>query len=158
MSSDELIFAAKVDELYAEHIASIDEGEFDRWLELFTEDCHYEIKPRENEAAGLPIPLLLCRNRGMLVDRIVALKRANIYQPHVYRHFVSGRRIAREGSGAAVSANYLVIQTLQDGESRIYQAGRYRDEIVEAAGRLRFRRKVAIYDTSRVQTLLVTPV
>jgi anthranilate 1,2-dioxygenase small subunit len=155
----DLLTPAAIDDLYADHIAAIDEGDFDRWLDLFTEDCHYEIKPRENELANLPIPLLLCTNRRMLVDRVVALQRANIYQPHVYRHFVSGRRIGKAAADAVlVEANYLVIQTLQDGESRVYQAGRYRDEVVESGGRLRFRRKLAIYDTSRVQTLLVTPV
>src|SRR3954465_3660991 len=88
-----------VEALYADHIAYIDEGDFDSWLGLFTEDCHYEIKPRENEQADLPIPLLLCRNRRMLQDRVVALQRANIYQPHVYRHFISGIRskAAQEG-------------------------------------------------------------
>jgi anthranilate 1,2-dioxygenase small subunit len=154
-----LLFAARIDALYAEHIGCIDEGDFERWLTLFTEDCRYEIKPRENESAGLPIPLMLCANRRMLLDRIVALQRANIYQPHVYRHFLSGRRIGSAADGStAVTLNYLVIQTLQDGESRVYQTGIYRDEIVEVDGQLRFRRKIAIYDTSRVQTLLVTPV
>jgi anthranilate 1,2-dioxygenase small subunit len=148
-----------VEALYADHIAFIDEGDFDSWLGLFTEDCHYEIKPRENEQAGLPIPLLLCRNRRMLQDRVVALQRANIYQPHVYRHFISAIRSKPGEAGVtSVSANYLVIQTLQDGESRVYQAGRYADEIVSVGGVLKFRRKLAVYDTLRVQTLLVTPV
>jgi len=57
-----------------------------------------------------------------------------------------------------MQSNDVVIQTLTDGESRVYQAGRYCDRVVRTAEGLRYQSKGAIYDTSRVQTMLVTPV
>lgn len=57
-----------------------------------------------------------------------------------------------------MQSHYVVVQTLTDGESRVYQAGRYSDRVVRTAEGWRYQRKRAIYDTSRVQTLLVTPV
>jgi anthranilate 1,2-dioxygenase small subunit len=57
-----------------------------------------------------------------------------------------------------MQCNYVVVQTLTDGESRVYQSGRYFDRIVQTAEGWRYQSKRAIYDTSRVQTLLVTPV
>jgi anthranilate 1,2-dioxygenase small subunit len=50
------------------------------------------------------------------------------------------------------------VRSLQDGESHIYQAGRAIDTIVEESGRLLLARRRMIYDTLRVQTLLVTPI
>lgn len=57
-----------------------------------------------------------------------------------------------------MQSNYVVVQTLSDGESRVYQAGRYFDRVVRIAQGWRYQSKRAVYDTSRVQTLLVTPV
>jgi anthranilate 1,2-dioxygenase small subunit len=57
-----------------------------------------------------------------------------------------------------MQSNYLVVQTLTDGESRVYQTGRYLDRVVRTAAGWRYQSKRAIYDTSRIQTLLVTPI
>jgi anthranilate 1,2-dioxygenase small subunit len=57
-----------------------------------------------------------------------------------------------------MQSNYVVVQTLSDGASRVYQAGRYFDRVLRTSRGWRFQRKRAVYDTSRVQTLLVTPV
>ena len=144
--------------LMDDYISCIDEDRLEEWPDFFTQQCRYEIKPRENEEAGLPIALMLCDNHGMLTDRVVALRRANIFQPHVYRHFVSGLQIgAVDATTINCSSNYLVVQTLQDGETRIFQTGRYHD-VVERGERLRYRTRLVVYDTSRVQTLLVRPV
>nr|ART38799.1 G102 [uncultured bacterium] len=52
----------------------------------------------------------------------------------------------------------MVFQTLLDGETRIYNAGKYLDKIVRVNGALRFREKLCIFDTNRIQTLMVTPI
>jgi anthranilate 1,2-dioxygenase small subunit len=56
-----------------------------------------------------------------------------------------------------MQSHYVVVQTLTNGESRVYQAGRYFDKIVRTVHGWRYQRKRAVYDTSRVPTLLVTP-
>ena len=55
-------------------------------------------------------------------------------------------------------SSYVVVQTLQNGESQVYQTGRYIDQIVRTEQGWRFKRRQVIYDTSRVQTLLATPI
>ena len=159
MDNDELMrLYFGVARLMDDYVSCIDEDRLEEWPDFFTEQCRYEIKPRENEAAGLPIAALLCDSRAMLVDRVVALRRANVFQPHVYRHFVSGLQIGAVDTDVVnCSANYLVLQTLQDGETRVYQTGRYHD-VLERSERLRYRSRRAVYDTSRVQTLLVRPI
>jgi anthranilate 1,2-dioxygenase small subunit len=51
----------------------------------------------------------------------------------------------------------VVVQILTDGEWRIYQTGRYFDRVVHTAEVWLYQRKRAVYDTSRVQTLRITP-
>ena len=95
----------------------------------------------------------------MLVDRVVSLRRANIYPLRHHRHILSTVRVldvADESVRAQTS--YLVLQTRGDGATEIYNAGKYLDDIVFADGRLRFSRKIAIFDTNRVDTLMVTPI
>ena len=149
----------RVERLHADYIGCIDDDRLEEWPYLFIDAGRYEVMPRENADRGLPMPLLLCDNRKMMLDRVLSLRRANIYQRHHYRHMSSGLRITGIEAGEIhAQANYLVVQTLLDGETRIYQAGRYLDRIVDVDGALKFAERRALYDTSRVQTLLATPV
>ena len=54
-----------VEELYAEYAAVLDERRFDEWPLLFTQDCLYQVVPRENEDRGLPLATLSFESRGM---------------------------------------------------------------------------------------------
>ncbi|AIO69283.1 anthranilate 1,2-dioxygenase small subunit AndAd [Burkholderia oklahomensis] len=141
------------------YVGHLDNDRLERWPELFTEDCLYEIVPKENADMGLPIGIVHCTNRRMLRDRVVSLRHANIYEAHTYRHVTSGLTIvgARDGE-IETESSYVVVQTRSDGESSVYQAGKYYDTVVRTAEGLRYRKKRVIYDTSRVQTLLATPI
>jgi anthranilate 1,2-dioxygenase small subunit len=145
--------------LQDEYITTLDTASLDAWPEMFVEDCRYEIIPKENVDMGLPAPLMLCEGKGMLRDRVVSLLNANIYSPQIYRHFVSGLQFRRQHDGCIDAHwSYLVINTSMIGESVVYQTGRYHDVVVEHEGRLLYKAKRCIYDTSRVQTLLAIPV
>ena len=54
-------------------------------------------------------------------------------------------------------SSYVVIQTRTEGDSFVFQAGRYVDRVVRTPVGWRYASKRVIYDTSRVQTLLATP-
>jgi anthranilate 1,2-dioxygenase small subunit len=95
----------------------------------------------------------------MLSDRITSLRKANVFEPHTYRHLTSGLELTPvDADTVEMQSNYVVVQTLTDGESRVYQAGRYFDTIVRTAHGWRYKSKRAVYDTLRVPTLLVTPI
>lgn len=150
-------------ELQDRYIATLDSDRLEAWPLLFVEDCLYEIIPKENYDQGLPAPVIRCDNRDMLHDRVISLRNANIYQPAIYRHFISGLTIVSPGSAAApdeveMESSYLVINTSQIGESTVYQTGRYLDQVVRTADGWRFKRKRVVYDTSRIQTLLAIPI
>ena len=52
----------------------------------------------------------------------------------------------------------MVLQTKQDGATYIFNAGKYLDKIVEVDGALKFKEKIAVTDTYRVDTLIVRPI
>jgi anthranilate 1,2-dioxygenase small subunit len=150
---------SEVDELYAEYVECLDDGDLQRWPELFTEECLYKIIPRENFERGLPLALMLCESKGMLQDRVAALRRASVYAPRAMRHLISNIRIkAQEPGGIRVQANYAVLQTLNDEPTQVFNAGKYVDRVVRDAGRLKFKEKLCIFDSIVVPGSLVYPI
>jgi anthranilate 1,2-dioxygenase small subunit len=128
----------------------------EEWPDLFTEDCVYEVVPKENADLGLSMGIIHCFGRPMLRDRITLLRKANVFEPHTYRHMTSGLELAPvEAATLDMQSNYIVVQTLTYAESRVYRAGRYFDRVVCTAQGWFYQRKRAVYDTSRVQTLSV---
>jgi anthranilate 1,2-dioxygenase small subunit len=95
----------------------------------------------------------------MLHDRIFSLRQANIYEPHVYRHQVSGVRLmGQESEGWRFHSNFQVVRTMQHGAMSVFAVGLFNDLIVEQEGVLRFKEKIVICDSSRIDTLLVIPI
>lgn len=146
-------------QLQESYIHALDNDLLEEWPEFFTDDCLYEIIPRENADAGLPIGIIYCDSKKMLRDRVLSLRHANIYEEHTYRHMTSGLIFKSVDDGTVESeSSYVVIQTLQNGESFVYQAGRYIDRVVKTAAGWRYASRRVIYDTLRVPTLLATPI
>ena len=149
----------QIHQLQERYCALLDNDMLEAWTELFTEDCLYEIVPKENADMGLPIGLIHCPNARMLRDRVVALRHANIYEAHSYRHMTSGLQIHTvDAQTVTAESSYVVIQTRTNGESFVFQAGRYLDRIVRSPAGWRYAQRRVIYDTSRVLTLLATPI
>jgi anthranilate 1,2-dioxygenase small subunit len=156
---EEMILWYELHRLQERYVSVIDADRLEEWPNFFTEDCVYEIIPKENADLGLPMGIMHCFGRAMLRDRITSLRKANVFEPHTYRHMTSGLELTPvDADSVDMQSNYVVVQTLTDGESRIYQVGRYFDRVVHSAEGWLYQRKRAVYDTSRVQTLLVTPV
>jgi len=160
MDARELRFA--VEELQHAYVHCIDADRLEEWPDFFTDLCLYEITTRENVEQGLPVGVIYCDSKGMLRDRIVALRQANIYGPHRYRHMVSAVRITGvKGSTVTAESNYAVYRTMLDpvnyGHSELYSVGIYLDTIEIEQGVTRFREKRVLVDTARILSLLVTP-
>ena len=155
---DDLI--RRVERRTADYIGCIDDDALERWPTFFTVDGLYRIVSRENYARGLPASFLYCRGQGMMHDRITALRQANIYEPHVYRHLVSGTRLSREEPDGRwrFHTNFQVIRTMHTGEMVVFAVGFFDDVLVEYAGTLLFQEKTVVCDSSRIDTLLVIPI
>jgi anthranilate 1,2-dioxygenase small subunit len=156
---DQMKLWFEVNMLQNQYISNLDNDRLEAWPTLFTEDCLYEMVPKENADMGLPIGIIYCTNQKMLRDRVVSLRHANIFEAHTYRHMTSGLTITSEQGGVIeTESSYVVVQTRANGESDVYQAGKYFDRVVCTPDGLRYRSKRVVYDTSRVQTLLATPI
>jgi anthranilate 1,2-dioxygenase small subunit len=156
MSPAELRDAAE--DLMTEYAERIDSDRLEDWLDLFAEEATYRVLSRENEDLGLPAPLMLCTNKSMLKDRIIALRNANEFNLHYDRHLISGVRIQAAGDDYyRLNANYAVYQTTQEGQSSLFSVGRYRDTVKLDGSRLLFTDKTVIVDTFSVAPLLATP-
>lgn len=157
MDAQDIHFA--VEQLQTAYARCIDADRLEEWPDFFAEDCFYQIISAGNHDRGLPMGLVYADSRNMLVDRVVALRQANIYEPQRYRHLVSSLAIVDASDLSAVRAesHYLVVRTMQGGDSEIFSVGRYADMIDLTGERACFREKRVIFDNERVDTLLAIP-
>ena len=145
-----------MEELHARYAHALDSDELERWPEFFTAKGRYRITTAENEARGLPLPVLYAEGQAMLRDRIASLRHANIYEPQRYRHMVSAVLI-EEATGSSVRsmANFVVLRIMESGETVVFASGRYVDRIT--LPELRYDERVVICDSRRFDTLLAIP-
>lgn len=155
----DLALLAEINAFNSAYGQAIDDDALESWPDFFIEDCMYRIIGRENVDSGLQAGVIFCDSRGMLVDRVVALRRANIYPEHHSRHVIGGATIVRtDEDGVHAQSSYVVFQTRADGETKIYNAGKYVDRFVRTDGRLKLAGRDCVYDTHAIATLLVTPI
>ena len=149
----------ELETLYAEYVACIDSDELERFPDFFTENCLYKIQPRTNYERGLPLATWLSESRGMLKDRMVAIRQLSTHGPRHLRHIVSGiRSLGWDGDALRCEANYAVFETLPEQLTRVFQVGRYLDRIEVDAGRLRFAEKLCVFDSELIPNTLIYPI
>ena len=151
---------AEIEDFHSDYADTLDTGKLEEWPNFFTEDAFYRIRSRENAEADMPVGLVYCEGRAMIIDRMFALIRTAMFEPHYYRHLVTNTRIVSiAGNGIiAARANYVLLETILDQDTRILQSGQYVDEFRREDGRLKLRSRDCIYDSLIVQTALVYPV
>jgi anthranilate 1,2-dioxygenase small subunit len=91
----------------------------------------------------------------MLEDRIRALREANKYNIHTDRHIIGLPRLFDDR--LLVEAPFAVYQTDQEGETRLFATGLYRDRIEMGGRGPKIRDKLILLDTFAVPSLLSTP-
>jgi anthranilate 1,2-dioxygenase small subunit len=148
----------RVQDLLARYADSLDQGRFEEWPEYFTEDCVYKIISAENHDQGLPLGVIDCDSRAMLRDRIMALREANIYEDHRYRHILSTTLIKAVGDkGIRAETSYQVTRIMRNGDTMIFSTGYYIDRIIAQDEVLLFAEKRVVFDSRGIDTLLVIP-
>jgi len=145
----------KIEALHARYAHALDDDRLEEWPEFFPENGRYRVTTAENEARGLPLPVLYAEGRAMLRDRVASLRHANIYEPQRYRHIVSSILVEPSGNIAKSTANFLVIRVMENGEATFFASGRYLDRI--ALPELRYEERVVVCDSRRFDTLLAIP-
>ena len=78
-----------ITQTYARYASVANAADWDRWPDMFTEDCLYRLQPRENHERGLPLATLSLTSRGMLLDRVFSIKDMLYHDPYYQRHLIS---------------------------------------------------------------------
>ena len=147
----------QVEALNTRYIRAIDDDALEDWPALFADPCLYRIVTRENFARGLPLALIECASRGMLIDRVTGYRRVNVYEPQRYTHLLSGLAIEPiDATRVACKQNYAVIRTMMTGEMIVFSAGVYLDRVV-LGDDTQFEERIVVQESRRVDTLLVIP-
>jgi len=148
----------RVEELLREYAACIDDGRYEEWPAMFTEECRYLIIPRESHERGYVSGFYLCESRGMLQDRILCLRETAIYESQQYRHLIGGTRVIEcSTDGCRAETPFAVIRTTQDGAMSLFAAGKYVDDVVFEGERGLFREKLVLTDSTRIDILIAAP-
>ena len=149
----------EIEDLIADYAHAIDDDRLEEWPDFFTDDCSYRIINRENHAKGRRVGIMDCSSKGMLRDRILALREANVYEPHFYRHLQCGIRITgMDGDAYVVETSFAIVRTMQEGDMSIFCAGKFVDEIVFDGDTPLFRKRLVVTDSNRIHTLIVIPI
>jgi len=155
MSRAEWLF--RVTTLNAAYAACIDDDRLEEWPGFFLDACLYKITSAENLRDGNEAGIIYADSRAMLADRVLALRRANIYERQAYRHIIGTPLIVGADAGGTVETPFLVVRTMRDGRMDLFAAGRYRDRLHDGADGLRFAERVVICDSSHFDTLVAIP-
>jgi len=149
----------RIEDLLCDYAHALDDGQIDRWPGFFTETCVYHVTTREGHEAGLPIGIMRCVGRGMMLDRVKAFHTANIFEPHCCNH-VLGRASMALGPAPdtfACRSNFHVFRIMQDGRTDLFATGRYMDTIVLDGSAAKFEQRIVVLDSRQVDILLVLP-
>jgi 3-phenylpropionate/cinnamic acid dioxygenase small subunit len=147
-----------VAQLNADYARAIDDDRLEDWPGFFVERCVYKITSADNYRRGLPAGIVYADSQGMLRDRVAALREANIYERQAYRHVIGLPAILGEADGTVrAETPFLVVRIVRGGAMDLFATGRYLDTLVDDGGALRFRERLVVCDSSRIDTLLAIP-
>ncbi|MEM7569791.1 MAG: aromatic-ring-hydroxylating dioxygenase subunit beta [Pseudomonadota bacterium] len=135
----------------------LDEDRLEDWPSFFSGNGVYRALSRENEALGLPAPLMYYYSRAMMEDRVTALRDALTYEPVYTRHITSGLLIERGDDVLISRSDFALYQSTEEGITRLFAVGAYQDTITQENDRLAFIDRRVIVDTFGIQNLIATP-
>src|SRR5688572_21433111 len=156
----------ELETLYGECAAALDEGDWDRWLTFFAETSSYKITTKENLDRGFALALMNCESRGMMLDRVYALKETQFFIPRIFRRLYSGIRIVKADGGPATASlpgvlhtqcSFAVFESLVGEHTTVFAAGRFVDVLCREGDQLKFHQRTCILDASLIPNTLPFP-
>ena len=142
----------------ADYARCIDEDRLESWPQYFDDPCTYKITTAANYREGLEAGMVFASSHGMLVDRVSALREANVYEQHTYRHLLGVPAIlSQDADGVRTETPFLVARIMRRGETDIFATGRYLDVYRIRGGDAKLAERIVVCDSSRIDTLLALP-
>jgi anthranilate 1,2-dioxygenase small subunit len=142
----------------SDYIRCIDDDRLEEWPNHFHGPCLYKVTSAANYREGLEAGIIFANSRGMLQDRVSALREANIYERQSYRHILGPPAILSEnGPEVRTETPFLVARILQDGDTDLFATGRYLDRYRIVDNQAQLQERMVVCDSSRIDTLLALP-
>lgn len=145
-------------QFFEDYYEILDEEKFEEWPQLFEDVSLYRIVSRENYASGLPISAIRCESRGMLSDRVTAIRKTLVYSPRIYRRFATNFRV-KEVADASVmmTHNLLLTEALINSKTEVLLSGKCFDTLVRTGDGLKIKERTVVFDTDVIPNILVYP-
>ena len=142
----------------ADYARCIDDDRLEEWPAFFREDCVYRVTTADNHRDGMEAGLIFANSRGMLSDRISALREANIYEKQSYRHLLGMPSVLDAGAdGVRCETAFMVARIMRDGTTSLYATGRYLDVYTMEGDDALLAERLVVCDSSRIDTLMAIP-
>lgn len=158
LSADDYISLLLFYQRYAE---TLDAGQWESWIDYFTDDCSYRVQARENFDRGLPLATLSFESKGMLKDRVYCIRKTLYYEPCWQRHVVGAPVVtAAIQNTVSAHASYAVFRTKPDDVTQVYNVGRYQDTLVRTPaadhGWL-LQSRICVFDSDLIPNSMIYP-
>jgi 3-phenylpropionate/cinnamic acid dioxygenase small subunit len=142
----------------AAYADAIDSDRLESWPDFFTEQCHYRVTHIENEREGLAAGLIYADSKNMLIDRISALREANIYEKQSYRHILGIPLVTHfEADTLRAKTPFMVARIMATGQTALFATGVYKDQLSLVNEKLLLTERVVVCDSTVTDTLLALP-
>lgn len=144
--------------MQAAYIRCIDSGALESWPDFFLDNCLYKVTTAENEKNGFEAGVIYADTKRMLIDRVAALRQANVYEKQSYRHILGLPSILKNGGDEAeCETPFMVMRIMHDGDTSIFATGIYVDTCRVSGNDLKFAKRLVVCDSSRIDTLMALP-
>src|SRR5690242_20394348 len=156
----------ELETLYGECAAALDEADWDRWPTFFAETCSYKITTQENLDRGFPLALMNCESRGMMLDRVYAMKELQFVIPRIFRRLYSGIRIVKADSNPATAnlpgvlhtqCAFAVFESRVGEHTTVFAAGRFVDVLCREGDQLKFHQRLCVLDSNIIPNTMPFP-
>jgi 3-phenylpropionate/cinnamic acid dioxygenase small subunit len=148
---------ARLEDFYYAYADAID-ADLESWPAFFTEDALYKVVARENFDRGLPLASMLCEGHGMILDRVMGVKKTIVHFKRVTRNQASNIRVlSLAADGIRASSSFTVYDTFESSTTRLFAVGKSFDHVVEVDGALRFRERICVFDGDLIQGSIIYP-
>jgi hypothetical protein len=125
---DDAALRLAIGDLNAAYADCIDDDRLEEWPDFFVEDCRYLITDRASHEAGLRHGIIYAASKGMLADRVVAMRGANIFRRIATATSRPGPHDRSGGWGRGGAHQFFAVRIMHNGDSA-FATGRYLDRI-----------------------------
>jgi 3-phenylpropionate/cinnamic acid dioxygenase small subunit len=133
---------AEAHELLALEVHLLDDREYHRWLELFTDDCLYWMPVDPSSRDGALRLNVIYDDRAKMADRVARLTSGEAYTeqpPSLTARTLSAMHATPDGDALVVRSNFVLV-AYRRGQQRQF-GGRYTHRLVRDGGVLRIAEK-----------------